>query len=376
VQLDPNFWEAWVEIARMNFSIYLDESMGGPTDRLIAGQAAVAQAVRLAPQDPKVLRIQATEAHALKDEAKAEAILKDALDRFPTNVEILISLANHGANERNWTLTMGYVQRALALDPRNPLVLWGAYNSLITLRQWGPALKNAQLLQELQPESKEAAAAAAAIPFLEHGSTRESEDLIAKLTPEELKDPGVLANLQDWYFHYKGDAQAYIDLCDRQGQDLNFNQDDSALQYSEALIMIGQKERAASLTRPIVERLVAESAKNPGDYAILSSLAYAQGLLGQHDVAMATIATVLGTIKPGDSLRKQFYLRTNMAIVYGWIGEKDKCVDTLLPYTGKAVNQYFNVNCMRNDIDYFPMRGFPRWEALLTDPRNIGPVSY
>jgi TolB-like protein len=376
VQLDPKFWEAWVEIARVDLSVYRSVSMGADRNRLLAGQAALAQALRLAPEDPKVLRVQALEASALDDGAKARAYLERALSLYPGNAEILIALSSLAGSERNWAETMSYVQRALALDPRNPEVLWAAYDALITLRQWDQALGKARLLQELQPDSFGAAWAGALVPFLAHGSAKEVEDLIARLTPEQQRDPQVVAAEQDWYYHFKGDARAYLDICDRQGPDLNFDKNDSALQYAEALIVAGQRVRALALVKPLRDQLVAESAKDPGSYTKLSSLAYAQAILGEHDASMATIGRVLGMLKPGDSLRKQFFLTTNMSIVCGWIGEKDKAVDLVLPYTGRPVSRYFNVMSLRNDIDLDPMRGFPRWEALLADPKNNEPLSY
>jgi TolB-like protein/tetratricopeptide (TPR) repeat protein len=376
VQLDPKFWEAWVEIARVDLSTYRSVAMGGDRDRLLAGQAALAQALRLAPEDPKVLRVQALEASALNDGAKARTYLERALSLYPGNAEILIALGSLATNERNWAETMSYVRRALVLDPRNPEVLWAAYDALLTLRQWDQALSEARLLQELQPDSFDAAWAAALVPFLAHGTTKEVEDLIARLTPEQQRDPKVVALQQDWYYHFKGDARAYLEICDRQGADLNFDKNDSALQYAEALIVMGQRERALVLVRPLHDQLVAECAKEPDNYTVLSSLAYAQAILGQHDASMATIRRVLDMLKPGDSLRKQFFLTTNMSIVYGWIGEKDKAIDLVLPYTGKPVSRYFNVMSLRNDIDLSPMRGFQRWEALLADPKNNEPLSY
>jgi hypothetical protein len=91
---------------------------------------------------------------------------------------------------------------------------------------------------------------------------------------------------------------------------------------------------------------------------------------------VATVNRVLGMLKPDDSLRKTIYLTVNMSVVYGWIGEKDKAIDLILPFAGLPVNRYFNVMSMRNDIDHFPMRGFSRWEAWLADPKNKAPIGY
>jgi TolB-like protein len=376
VTLDPKFWEAWLEIARVDLTAYGSMSLERERSRLEAGQAALAQALKLAPEDPKVLRVQALEANALGDVPRARALLERALAVYPGNAELLIALATLEAGDRDWAKAMGYVRRAQALDPRNPAVLWAAYGAQLTLRQWDQALANARLLQELQPESREAAEAAAIISFMSRGSTEEVDGLIGRLTPEQRRDRGEIAWEEDWYYHYKGDAKAYVALCESQGTDFNFSEDDATLQYAEALIVLGQKDRARALVAPIPDRLKAVVARDPDNYAAASSLAYAQALLGQHDEAMATLASVLAMYKPGDPPRKQFFLFTNMSIVCGWIGEKDKAVDLLLPFMGKPVSRYLNVMSMRSDIDNWPMHGFKRWEDVVVDPKNSQPLSY
>jgi hypothetical protein len=35
-----------------------------------------------------------------------------------------------------------------------------------------------------------------------------------------------------------------------------------------------------------------------------------------------------------------------------------------------------SVHGMKYDIDFHPMRGFPRWEKMLADPANSRPFTY
>jgi len=193
IQRDARFWEAWLEIAGVDLTVYGNVSMGKDPARLAAGQAALSEALRLAPEDPKLLRVQALEARALGDNAKARTFLERGLSLYPGNSEILIDLGTLAFTERNWAENMRYVGRALASDPRNPAVLASAFGALLTLRQWDQALSTARLLQELQPDSMDAAEDAAIVPFLSHGSTQEADSLIARLTPEQLQNREVIA---------------------------------------------------------------------------------------------------------------------------------------------------------------------------------------
>jgi TolB-like protein/tetratricopeptide (TPR) repeat protein len=376
VQLDPNFVPAWLDIARVNFSSYRSPTTGGDRNQLMTGQTALAQAIRLAPEDPDVIRAQGLEAEAGEDLGAARKYYERALQLAPGNVEILISLGKLAGEERIWPESMGYVRRAQALDPRNPVVLWAGYNALLNLRQYDQATQNARLLVELQPDSFEAASALAAVPYLAHGSRHEMEAVFSRLTPEQQHDPKVIAAKFNWYYHQIGDAKAYVELSDRQGTDINFSDDDSTMQYAEALVVLGQRDRAVALARPLLDRLKIRSAADPDNDRILSSLSYAQALVGDHDGAMATLDRLLAKLQLGYPLRMQFFVHANAGIVYGWIGEKDKAVDQLLPLMSIPIQATSSVTGLRSDIDFFPLREFPRWEALLADPANSQAFKY
>lgn len=376
IQRDPNFVPAWLEIARVNFNSYGSGSLGGDRNQLLEGQTALAQAIRLAPEDPAVILVQAVAAITNGDLAGARRFLEKALALAPGNVETIIAFGRLADEERLWAEAMGYHRRAQALDPRNPLVLWDGYNALLNLRQFAQAADVARQLLELQPDSFDAAAALAIVPFLARGERQPMEALYARLTPQQLQDPKVIASKFNWNYHLIGDAQAYVDLCNQQGTDTNFNDVDSTLQYAEALMVLGQRDRAITLVRPLLDKLKTRLAADPDNTNLLNSLAYTQALLGDHDATMATIAHILAQLKPGDPVRKQVYLQANAGIVYAWIGEKDKAVDlyeALLRVPAAATS---STAALKNDIDFYPLRGFPRWEAVLADPANNQPFTY
>jgi TolB-like protein/cytochrome c-type biogenesis protein CcmH/NrfG len=375
VQLDPNFVPAWLTLARVNFEYYRSATVGGDRNRLMAAQTALAQATRLAPDDPAVIHEQGRAAEANNDLANARKFFTRALQLDPRNVEILISLGVLAGNERIWTESMGYIRRAQALDPRNPIVLWAGYNALLNLRQWDQAGQNARLLVELQPDSLDAAFALAVVPFFATGSRKETEVLLARLTPEQQLDPKVIAAKFNWYYHQIGDAKAYVELSDRQGTDLNFSDADSTMQYAEALCALGQRDRAAALVRPVHDQLKAKLAADPSDLRVLSSLSYAQALMGDHDGALASIDRLLAAV-PTVPQRLQFFIQANAGIVYGWIGEKDKAVDQLAPLLALPIQATSSVYGLHEDIDFSPLRGFPRWEKLLAEPSSRKVFSY
>ncbi len=375
VQLDTNFVPAWLDLARVNFRSYRSPTTGGDRNQLLAGQAALAQALRLAPSDPAVIHAQGLGAEANEDLAGARKYYEQALQLTPGDVEVLGSLGGLATQERKWAEAMGYLRRTQTLDPRNPIVLWGAYNALLTLRQYDQAMQNARLLVELQPDSLDAAFALAAVPFFAHGSRQEMETLLARLTPQQQQDPKVIAAKFNWYYHAIGDARSYVELSDRQGTDINFSDADSTMQYAEALCLLGQRDRAATLARPVLDQLNAKLAASPDDYRLLSSVAYAQALVGDRAATLATLDHMLAQVDR-QPLRMENYIRANAGIVYGWIGEKDKAMDLLVPQLKVPSAATSSVHALRHDIDFSPLRGFPRWEAALADPAHSRPFKY
>jgi TolB-like protein/Tfp pilus assembly protein PilF len=376
VRLDPNFARAWVEISRVNFLVFQKASIGGDRSRITAGQAAIAEAVRIAPEDPAVITAQGRGAMATDDLAAARTYFERALQLAPGDAEVLVSFGRLAGDERHWAEAMGYYRRAQSLDPRNPIVIWNAYNALLNLRQWDQAAANARLLVELQPASFEAAQALAFVSFVARGDRQDVEALYARLTPAQQNDPKVIASKFNWYYHAIGDAQAYVDITDRQGTDKNFSDEDSAMQYAQALIVLGQRDRAVGLLRPMLVRIKARSASDPKNDTILTSLAYAQALAGDHGAAVATVNQVLAGLKPDTPVRKLFFNQANAAIIMAWIGEKDRAMDLLLPMMAMPSGVTNSVDSLRCDIDFSPLHGFPRWEAMLADPANKKPFSY
>jgi len=139
--------------------------------------------------------------------------------------------------------------------------------------------------------------------------------------------------------------------------------------------VLGQRDRAVALARPVRDQLKTKLASDPDNDRLLSSLAYAQALVGDRAGAMATLEHMLARVDRLP-LRLQNFTRANAGIVYGWIGEKDKAVDLLAPQLKTPAAATSSVNALRYDIDFSPLRGFPRWEAALTDPANSQPFNY
>jgi hypothetical protein len=68
-----------------------------------------------------------------------------------------------------------------------------------------------------------------------------------------------------------------------------------------------------------------------------------------------------------------------LAFVYAWTGDKERAIAQLrrllsLPGGINSLGPPRNVHAMRRSAWYAPLRGDPRFEALLNDPTNNAPT--
>ena len=95
-------------------------------------------------------------------------------------------------------------------------------------------------------------------------------------------------------------------------------------------------------------------------------------MLGHRDEALRcarqAVELVPESLDAGDGLASS----RSLAFVYAWTGDKDRA---LAEYARLLrVPSGLNVHEMRRSPEYFPLRGDPRFEALLNDPKNNAPL--
>ena len=115
--LDTNFAVAWSRVAFINVTSF---SVNPTEDIARRAEAAIARAMRLAPDHPQVRRAHSRYLRIVtKDYAAAMAQLDTGLMHEPNNVDLLSTAAGVSALLSRWDAAVEYAKRAAALDPRN-----------------------------------------------------------------------------------------------------------------------------------------------------------------------------------------------------------------------------------------------------------------
>jgi Flp pilus assembly protein TadD len=136
----------------------------------------------------------------------------------------------------------------------------------------------------------------------------------------------------------------------------------------------GARRRLAAAPDNLRARLALE----PTNTTLLCDLACVLAVLGQADEAVRTAQTAAALIPWSEDAWQAPQVEENVAFVYAWTGDKERaiaCYSRLLqsPWVSPRLAGT-DVYTMRHSLWFAPLRGDPRFEALLNDPKNQAPL--
>ena len=139
VQLDPNFAAAWARLSRAHSYLYFQHI---DTARPDVAQDALEQAQKLQPNSAEtVLALGYYQYYVLGDYNLAQATFHLANKLSPSNSEVAWALSAVNRRLGQWNESLAWVERGLALDPRNGELMTTAAWTYEMLRQFPTALK-------------------------------------------------------------------------------------------------------------------------------------------------------------------------------------------------------------------------------------------
>jgi len=375
VLLDPDFAQAWGELADRYAQghFYQDSEMKDSLDR---AKAAIDRAVQLAPEDPDIISAQGTYYYyAFRDYQRATAYYEKLARLQPNSPNFFNSLALIQRRQGRWAESLANSRRACELDPANYSYLRILITTLRAGRHWDEMLAMQRRLVTFQPENLEEQMTLAYIPFLATGSTVEGDAFVAQLTPAQANSPDVIW-LRRYWAAAKGDLAEAVRLSKLLPYyDGNYSQPrwrQAAIQASH-LLALGDKAAARERLGNFPDELRALLAKEPDNMQCMVALADMEAMLGNKAEALRLAERYVALMPESkDALDGAAYTILRAA-VYDATGEKEKALAEYARLLRVANAFSLNVHELKHDRTN-TLRGDPRFEALLNDPKNNAPL--
>ena len=164
VQLDPNFALAWARLSRMDALIYFTGLEPTPVVRGEAAKDALENAQRMAPDAPDtLLALGYYQFWVLGDYSSAKTTFGRVSKMLLSSSEVPMALGLIARRQGNRDQSIAYFEQALAVDPRNEVVLLRAVWPYTELRQFPAALKLYDRVLDLKPDDPDVMAGKASI---------------------------------------------------------------------------------------------------------------------------------------------------------------------------------------------------------------------
>ncbi|MFL5237344.1 MAG: protein kinase domain-containing protein [Rhizomicrobium sp.] len=365
VDLDPGFAVAWAQLADIHAQLWF-YGYDATAERLALASSAMERAMKLAPDDPDVIRNLGAYYYHHWDYARAEEQYRRVLQQQPNDASAHNWLALLLRRQGKWIETLAENARAAELEPGNSYFqyLYLVYR-VFAARRYAeaearlPALAAAENdpLGEFATDLRE-------LPFIARGSTKELEDYLNSL-PADVKRLPKYASFQRELAIYKGDwaEAARLAALEPQAQDY--------LEMATTLAALGRTDEAREVLVGKLGELHARlklGARNPD---LWEKLARVEALLGHRAEALEAIERKRELLPPGDVI-EEVVQRTLIAFVSTWTGDKERALAEL----GWLVGQPYAepVNIIRTSPAYAPLHGDPRFEAIVNNPANRLPL--
>lgn len=372
VALDPKFAVAWSELASTRAYLTFS-SADGMEDQLARAKVAMERALALAPDDPEVITNTGTYYYyGYRDYVRAVEYYERLARLQPNSPVVFNSLGLIQRRQGRWAQSLANFQRTAELEPSNLSYLRNLGSTQRHVRRWDEAIATQQRIAVLLPDSMEERALVGLLHFYRDGSQRELKAFFDGLTPSQRDSSEGIALRKGWA-RVRGDWAEGMKLdkilpYDPEGEPRWEQAIRAAIDYYCAGDAATARARLDNHPADLRERLKTE----PRNDRYRISLAMAELILGNKPEALRCADQAAEILPESLDALDGVSISALRAGVYDLAGDKEVALAEYARLLRTAGNGNINVHELR----IFPstLRGDPRYEALLNDPKNNAPL--
>ncbi|MBI4622985.1 MAG: TIR domain-containing protein [Verrucomicrobia bacterium] len=378
LELDPKFLQTWTELASWE---NLQALRARSPEQLARAKAAVDTAVRLAPESPDALLALAEYNYRCREDFPAAARQLEQLEALRPNDAFVVAM--HAAVQQaqgRWTDSLVSFRRATELDPGNLRHVFDLAWLLGGGRRFEEAITARRRILDRTPNDLSERFTLGWLVYMASGDTREMDGFIRHLETERNDSIAAIGRRKSWAIRCGNAVEAK--RLDREHADRGAG----VLQaVNMAVLLAAEGDVAAAKARlqefPAAQRKIVT--QQPENFGAWATLAQMEALLGNKAEALRCARRTIELTQSGH-MRIRNVAASYLAFVEAWVGEKDAAIaryarQLQIPY-GFTVSGFQDlaglatIHVMKRHPAFAPLRGDPRWEALLNDPKNNAPL--
>jgi len=379
VELDPQFAAAWSDLAMVHGSavfLHLDETPG----RIARARSAIDRAVSLAPNSPEVLGALGRYYYFVhRDYPRALEQVQKLLTLQPNHSGVYQFIGAIQRRQGHWVEAVANLRQATRYDPANASTAAMLARLLGSGRRYDEALAEMKRLAFQDEHPVVLQFRIAAMVYFARGSVRELKAFAAGLPANVAHSPAGL-NVRKKCAALAGDFAGFH-LLDGSTTPTD-GREEMALLAAFVHAAEGNLPTARSRLGAAPVELRARLQREPSNPALWSELALMEALLGRPEEARRCADTACDLMPESKDALEGAYYGFTRALVAAWTGDKDRACAEMTrlirvprgPDASTDFHRQLNIHAMKTAPEFAPLRGDPRFEALVNDPRNNAPL--
>ncbi|MDQ6765730.1 MAG: hypothetical protein M3Z22_06480, partial [Verrucomicrobiota bacterium] len=367
VTRDPNFFLSYYQLAQAQDELYRRFERERTPERLRSAETAIDVLRRLRPESGEThLAIARHIGWIYGDHVRARAELEIAQKKLANEAEVPLAMAGLDRREGRWDESLRGYQRALQLDPQNPLTLVQIALDYFQMRRFGEMAEVLDRALQIEPNNLHFRALRAQVELEWHADTGPLHALIDEIANG---DPAGAAAIADRWFDlalYEQDAAAAARAVNFLGEDgCKVEAIPFPRSWCEGMAarMGGNDEAARAVFTKTRTEGDSLSRAQPQNGGALCVLAMAQAALGEKEAAVNNGRRAVELLPTNKDAVNGPLLLGYLAIIYAWTGETDLALARLEDATN--VPSFWSYGNLRLHPYWAPLRSDPRFEKIL-----------